>query len=366
LNNLIHPTGYYYKYYLKKGDYDSAGIELLTAYDKAKSISLELLETKYEKELIQLGIITNQFDDVKNYINNYFALSDSIKIREGPTKVSTYEIQMKDEKHRKEMEKLELAKKEETRNGLIGGAFLLIIAGSTYGRLRIIRKTKKQLEEKNTIIEAEKKHSDDLLLNILPAETAEELKKTGQAKAKSAKMVTVMFTDFKNFTKASETMTPEELVAEIHYCYSAFDRILSAHGVEKIKTIGDGYMAAGGLPIENTTNPVDTIKAALNIRDFMAAEHVRRSAEGKPFFDIRIGLHTGPVVAGIVGIKKFAYDIWGDTVNIASRMESSGEIGKVNISGATYELVKDKFTFAYRGKIMAKNKGEIDMYFVEA
>ncbi len=221
------------------------------------------------------------------------------------------------------------------------------------------------LEFRNIKLGEEKQRSDDLLLNILPAETAEELKAKGSAEAREYELVTVLFTDFKNFTKASETMSAQEMVNEINYCYSAFDRILATHGVEKIKTIGDGYMAAGGLPVKNNTNPVDTLNAALDIRDFMETEKVRRRLEGKTFFEIRIGLHSGPVVAGIVGIKKFAYDIWGDTVNTASRMESSGETGKVNISGSTYELVKDKFICTYRGKVKAKNKGEIDMYFVE-
>ena len=209
-----------------------------------------------------------------------------------------------------------------------------------------------------------KKRSDELLLNILPAETAKELKQKGHADAKLIDHVTVMFTDFKNFTRASEQLSPPELVAEIHHCYSEFDNIIVRHNLEKIKTIGDSYMCAGGLPVPNTTNAADTVKAALEICDFMKREKQKREAEGKPFFEIRIGCHTGPVVAGIVGIKKFAYDIWGDTVNIASRMESSGEAGKVNISGATYNLVKDQFHCTYRGKIQAKNKGEIDMFFV--
>jgi class 3 adenylate cyclase len=175
-----------------------------------------------------------------------------------------------------------------------------------------------------------------------------------------------MFTDFKNFTKLAENMTPQELVEEIHYCYSEFDKILSKHNVEKIKTIGDGYMAAGGLPIENKTNPVDTIMSALEIQRFMKTEKERRIREKKVFFELRIGINTGPVVAGIVGIKKFAYDIWGDTVNIASRIESAGEVGDVTISGTTYECVKDHFNCIYKGKTEAKNKGMIDVYVVES
>lgn len=214
-------------------------------------------------------------------------------------------------------------------------------------------------------ISKEKKRSEELLLNILPHETALELKESGSTPAKDYEMVTVLFTDFINFTRASENLTAQELVNNIHYYYSEFDRIIGMYGIEKIKTIGDGYMAAGGLPVANKTNPVDAVKAALELRDFMEKDKIKGLQEGKEIFELRIGVHTGPVIAGIVGIKKFAYDIWGDTVNIASRIESSGESGKVNISGSTYELVKDKFKCTYRGKLNAKNKGEIDMYFVE-
>jgi class 3 adenylate cyclase len=175
-----------------------------------------------------------------------------------------------------------------------------------------------------------------------------------------------MFTDFKNFTQASEKLSAAELVMEIHHCYSEFDKIISKYNLEKIKTIGDSYMCAGGLPVPNKTNAEDTVRAALEICEFIKWEKQNHDSEGKPFFEIRIGCHTGPVVAGIVGIKKFAYDIRDDTVNVASRMESSGEAGKVNISGATYELVKDKFQCTYRGEVDAKNKGMLKMYFVEA
>jgi class 3 adenylate cyclase/Tfp pilus assembly protein PilF len=235
---------------------------------------------------------------------------------------------------------------------IIGFAIVIVFAGIVFRQRNRISK--------------EKQRSEELLLNILPEETAEELKNTGTAKAKSYDSVTVLFTDFKDFTKLSEILTPKELVAEINECFSAFDAIMQKYGIEKIKTIGDAYMAAGGLPKANATHPRDVVRAAIAIREFMNEHKIKKQAEGKLFFRIRIGVHTGPVVSGIVGIKKFAYDIWGDTVNTASRMESSGEPEKVNISGTTYELVKDDFDCFYRGKLAAKNKGEIDMYFVDA
>ena len=225
---------------------------------------------------------------------------------------------------------------------------------------------KKEVEKQKAVVEKEKKRSDDLLLNILPEEVAEELKEKGSAEAQLIDEVTILFTDFKGFTQLSEKLTPKELVGEINECFSAFDYIMGKYGVEKIKTIGDAYMAAGGLPTSNTTHATDVLNAAIAIQQYMHEQNTKKAAEGKLFFEIRIGVHSGPVVAGIVGVKKFAYDIWGDTVNTASRMESSGEAGKINISGATYELIKDKFICSHRGKIHAKGKGEIDMYFVES
>lgn len=222
-----------------------------------------------------------------------------------------------------------------------------------------------KVKERTRDLEDAKKKSDELLLNILPEETAEELKTMGRANTRKYEMVTVLFTDFKGFTLVAEKMSPEDLVTELDNCFAFFDDLTSRHSLEKIKTIGDSYMCAGGIPKPNKTNPVDAVLAAFKIQRFMEATRQMKESLNEPFWEIRIGIHTGPIVAGVVGKKKFAYDIWGDTVNTASRMESSGAPGKINISGSTYEYVKDFFDCTYRGKVQAKNKGAIDMYFVE-
>lgn len=239
-----------------------------------------------------------------------------------------------------------------------------------------LRLNEKRLEEYNTNLESkvkertldlqnEKEKSDKLLLNILPLDIARELKESGAAESKKYESVTVIFTDFKGFSIIAEQMNAVDLVAEIDFCFKEFDRIIEKHGIEKIKTIGDSYMAAGGIPVVNNSHPFDVIDAALEIRDFIEVHKEKCRRENKPIFELRIGVHTGNVVAGIVGLNKFAYDIWGDTVNLASRMESSSEAGKINISGATYSIVKDHFSCTHRGKVLAKNKGEVDMYFAE-
>jgi class 3 adenylate cyclase/ligand-binding sensor domain-containing protein len=228
-----------------------------------------------------------------------------------------------------------------------------------------IRTQNKMLEDANFEISKQKSISDKLLLNILPQETAEELKTLGRAKTKSYDLVSVLFTDFKGFTNVAEKLTPEELVREIDFCFSYFDNIIEEYKLEKIKTIGDAYMCAGGIPTPNRTNPIDSILAGLAIQEFMLKEENKKKAKNEPFWQLRLGIHTGPLVAGVVGNKKFAYDIWGDTVNTASRMESSGEVNKVNISQSTYELVADFFDCQFRGYVEAKNKGKIAMYFVE-
>ena len=213
-------------------------------------------------------------------------------------------------------------------------------------------------------LQMEKKKSDDLLLNILPEDIANELKQTGRTKPRSYEMITVMFTDFKNFTTESEKLSPQDLVTIVDTCFRKFDEIISKYQIEKIKTIGDAYLCVSGLPNPGDHNPCDIIKAAIDIRNYIRTAQMDE-VNGYKFFDIRIGIHSGPLVAGVVGNKKFVYDIWGDTVNTAARMEQNSDSNKINISQVTYELVKDKFNCFSRGKQPAKNKGMVDMYFVD-
>ncbi len=217
------------------------------------------------------------------------------------------------------------------------------------------------LTRNNKLLDIEKKKSDSLLLNILPEEVAGQLKEKGVAEAKHFDNVTVLFTDFVNFTETSAHMSPQGLIDELHHCFKKFDEITHKYRIEKIKTIGDAYLAVAGLPAPYPEHAENVVHAAIEISAFMQD---RMAKLGNRTFDIRIGIHSGSVVAGIVGIRKFAYDIWGDTVNTAARMEQNSKAGKINISQTTYELMKDKFTCEYRGEIEAKGKGMLKMYYV--
>jgi class 3 adenylate cyclase len=242
---------------------------------------------------------------------------------------------------------------------LISGQIAISIDNSN-----LYENLEKKVKERTEELEMEKENSDKLLRNILPEETAEELKKTGFATPKSYEQVTILFTDFRGFTKSSEKLTPKEIIEKLDYCFANFDRIVSKYNLEKIKTIGDSYMCAGGVPVSNNTNPIDAVNAGLEIQEFIENWNKEEVEKNKDAWQLRVGINTGRIVAGVVGKIKFAYDIWGDAVNVASAMEQCGEVGKVNISKATYELIKDNFDCVYRGKIKAKNKGELDMFFV--
>jgi len=256
---------------------------------------------------------------------------------------------------------LDKAKVMRTRNVFLFIA--LAVLGLSIGlisRLRYIGRSRIAIREEKMI-------SDELLHNILPVEVADEIRAKGYADVHEFEKATILFTDFKDFTEMGAKMSAQDLVGELDHCFKAFDGIVEKHGIEKIKTIGDAYMAAGGLPDKDRGSPLQTVHAALDMHEFMQAYKQQRIAEGRHYFVMRTGLHTGPVIAGIVGVKKYAYDIWGDTVNVANRMETSGEVAKVNISQTTYDEIKDAagLRFTPRGAVQVKGKGMLNMYFVE-
>ena len=349
------------KYYYALGELDSAELYAIRKLEGYKNYS-----SKYLYPLKSTAkFLTKIYSKKRNYERFYYYqnIVDSVEAL-----LNDNENRLIISYHRQQQKELELQKQQaeknheaETRQRTLaaGGLLLFVLAGGLFGRLRYVRKTKR-------IIEKERDRSDNLLLNILPAEVAAELKDKGESEARDFDNVSVLFSDFQSFTETSEKLSAKELVTEINACFKRFDEITQQYGIEKIKTIGDAYMAAGGLHTPRTSEPKDVVKAALEMQQFMLARKAEREAQGQVAFNMRVGIHTGPVVAGIVGVKKFQYDIWGDTVNTASRMETNSQVGKVNISQATYELLKDdpQFVFEKREKIEVKGKGQLQMWFV--
>jgi class 3 adenylate cyclase len=230
----------------------------------------------------------------------------------------------------------------------------------------IIYRNSLQKTRINKILDKQKDQIEHLLLNILPKEVAYELQTIGNSKPRQFDEVSILFTDFKGFTSIADKLSPAELVEDLNECFIEFDTIMEKYSLEKIKTIGDSYMCAGNIPSPDPNHVYKIVKAAMEIQVFMEHHNVRRVDKGLAPWEIRIGLHVGPVVAGVVGKKKYAYDIWGSAVNIASRMESNGTPGKVNVSAHMYDLIKDRFECTHRGKLNAKNIGALDMYYVES
>lgn len=344
--------------YVEQGKALQAKDWLLRGLNLAKGIGIKAtIQDSYLSLSNADKVLGNYKGALENY-KMYVIYRDSIVNKENTEKIVQQKMQYEFDK--KEMQTLaeqtftqkELQRQKLLRNGFIGGFAVVLIFAVLF------------LMQRNKIMN-EKRRSDELLLNILPDEVANEMKQFGRSLPKTFSMVTVMFTDFKDFTQVSQSISAELLVAELDYCFSAFDKMLQNYKIEKIKTVGDAYLCASGLPVSSYTHASDMVNLALEMRNFMLDRKKENEAKGEITFEMRIGIHTGPVVAGIVGVKKYAYDIWGDTVNLAARMEQNSEAGKVNISGSTYDLVKDKFSCTHRGKIHAKNKGEIDMYFVE-
>ena len=358
-----YPISVYLTYmsdiYFRKNDHETAfgyahrSLDLANIYDLKEQISEAHLKLSALYEAI--GDLVTSYKHYKEHIAYRDTLINIESVKQMADQRTNYEVSQK-------QIEVDLAEQREKNQRIIAIAaaislFLIgLLAFGLFRRNAFIRKTK-------AIIEKERDRSDHLLLNILPEETARELKEHGTVKAKKHDAVTVLFTDFKGFTSYSEKLSPEALVETVGFYFSKFDAIIEKHGLEKIKTIGDAYMCAGGLHGSEENHPQKMVLAATEIAQFVydTKQDVKASDLN---FDIRIGINTGPVVAGVVGTKKFAYDIWGDTVNVASRMESMSEPGKINISQSTYELIKSDFHCEYRGEIEAKNRGKVKMYFV--
>ncbi len=343
--------------------------ELLeTNYQEALKETMEKSETQLGKKDEQIEKVSQEKMQVDLVVEEKERMLESMTKEQLADKFQLAESEKNVEKERARAATAELEQKKSDnfRNVLaLVAAFILMLAVLLYFRYLAKKRTVGQLADQNAVIELEKKRSDELLLNILPAAIAQELRTNNKVKPQFYEQATVMFIDFKGFTSVSERLSPEMLVEEIDYCFSNFDKIIGQFKIEKIKTIGDAYMCASGLTDHNSS-PTDMVLAGLEIQDFLQHLRAERMARGLPFFEARVGIHTGPVVAGVVGTKKFAYDIWGDTVNIAARMEENCDPGKVNVSESAYWLSKYEFEWVHRGKISAKNKGLVDMYYVAA
>ena len=338
--------------YLEKGEWETAIEYSKRSLKLAKQIDLKKQISDANQKLSELyehsGDTIRSYKHYKDYIVYRDSLVNLKNVQEMGNLRTNFEVSQIDIR-RKNQRNLAIA-------AAIGLVLIGLLAIGLYRRNNFIRKTKK-------IIEEERDRSDSLLLNILPEETAIELKQNGRVKAKKYESVTVLFTDFKGFTNYSEKLSPEALVETVSFYFSKFDNIIEKYGLEKIKTIGDAYMCAGGLHCKTEDHAKRMILAAMEIVAFVD-ETKKDVSASELTFDIRVGINTGPVVAGVVGTKKFAYDIWGDAVNVAARMETMSEPGKINIAEQTYNIVKDTFDCNYRGVIEVKNRGAMKMYFV--
>lgn len=341
--------------YFEKGEdsialsFANRSLELAKSYDLKEQISDAYLKLAELHE--ELGNTVRSFA----YYRDHIKYRDSINNVEAVQEMASLRLNFEMSRKQTEVDLLNEQQKNQKLLAVSIGTASLLLALLAFGLYR----RNEYIKNSSKIIEVEKGRSDNLLLNILPEETAKELKQSGRVKAKKFDSVTVLFADFLDFTKSAENLTPEELIKTLDHYFSNFDKIIEKYGVEKIKTVGDCYMAAAGLPFPSEDHAEKMLMAALEMTEF-----VTRSRKHMVFFDVRIGLSSGPVIAGVVGTKKFAYDIWGDTVNIASRMETYSEAGRINISKNTYKLVKDTFICEDRGEIEVKHKGVLNMYFV--
>ncbi len=342
--------------YLEREDYDKSLSYANRSHDLAKEYDLpkELSETNLLLYKIFVGL--GESDRALEYYETHIAYRDSINNLETIRSIADQRTEFEVAQKQAELTIVELRSKRQQLL-LYGVLALLILAGLL---IYVVFRRFKFEKETKEIIQTEKKRSDELLLNILPVEIADELMAEGKVQAQKFDEVTVLFSDFASFTTLAESTPPKQLVNSIDFYFKEFDRISDKYGLEKIKTIGDSYMTAGGIPEVKKGNAINVAKAAIEMMTFT----MQKKPEGIVEFEMRIGIHTGPVVAGIVGLKKWQYDIWGDTVNVASRMESNSLEGRINISESTYDLIKDHFECEYRGSVEVKNRGVWNMYFL--
>jgi len=353
--------------YEKMGDYKKA----ISYYKEAEMPAIEIHANNELKDIYQeMSVAYSSIGDYNNafkYQTLYSNIKDTLYNIETDKKLGSLQFEFDMQKKQGEINLLtkdkalsaaKLKRQKIVKNAFAVGMLLVFLIA-----LLIFRNYRAKVKT-NKILDAQKGQIENLLLNILPAEVAKELQDNGKSTPRNFDSVPVMFTDFKSFTTIADKMSPNELVEELNFCFVAFDNIIEKHNLEKIKTIGDSYMCAAGIPTPDEKGLYNMIKASLEIQQFMLKNNIRRNQQGLESWELRIGIHIGPIVAGVVGKKKYAYDIWGSTVNVASRMESNGLPGQVNVSHSTYELIKNDFNCIYRGKINAKNIGDIDMYFV--
>ncbi|ALM08842.1 guanylate cyclase [Sediminicola sp. YIK13] len=344
--------------YANREDWDSAFDYALRSLELAKQYGLKVRISSAYLKLSELYERTGYASASLNYYRKYIAFRDSVVNITAVQQMA--DIRRNSEKAQFKAQ-LDLTNQQKRTQKVVAIAtaialfLIILLAIGLYRRNLYVKRTK-------TIIEKEMARSERLLINILPEETARELKEHGKVQAKKFESVSVLFTDFEAFTAHSEHVDPELLVNRLGYYFTAFDDIIEKYGLEKIKTIGDAYMCAGGLPFPSADHAVKMVQAAFEIIQFV--EEAKSEKEKDFSFNVRIGINTGPVVAGVVGNKKFSYDIWGDTVNVASRMESLSQSGRINISENTYNLVRETFKCTYRGQIEVKNRGSMKMYFV--
>lgn len=347
--------------YLKKGDGPKALNYALKSLKLAEQFGLKDQISEANLKLSELYEKAGNPDESLKYYKNHITYRDSVNNIQSVQKMADLRTDFEVSKKQVEVNLLSQQKKNQ-RIIVIATAIALflifLIAAGLYRRNILIKKT-------DRIIREEKNRSDNLLLNILPEETARELKQSGKVLAKKFESVTVLFTDFKGFTHYAENLSPEKVVESVDFYFSKFDEIMEKYGLEKIKTLGDSYMCAGGLPFPTEDHAYKMVLAAMEIAEFVN-DVKKQSSANDTRFEVRIGINTGPVVAGVVGTRKFAYDIWGDTVNIAARMESNSEPGRINVSENTHVLIKDLFDCEYRGEIEVKNRGMMKMYFVNS